>query len=117
MFAVDVLLKPAGNAPILKKKKWTVDRHKQIGWICEFIRKFIRTETEDSVVRTHVFFSSLLSHQELMPMIHAETKDPLVSTCIHYNVFFFPVMRSSGSCKIITVFIHGMRVHSAPTLL
>ncbi|XP_076451660.1 autophagy protein 12-like [Babylonia areolata] len=46
---IDVLLKPAGNAPILKKKKWTVDRQKQIGWISEFIRKFIRTETEDSV--------------------------------------------------------------------
>ncbi|KAK7113714.1 autophagy protein 12-like [Littorina saxatilis] len=46
---IDVLLKPAGNAPILKKKKWTVDRHKQIGWISEFIRKFIKTETEDSV--------------------------------------------------------------------
>lgn len=46
---IDVLLKPAGNAPILKKKKWTVDRHKQIGWICDFIRKLIRTETEDSV--------------------------------------------------------------------
>ncbi|KAL8615405.1 hypothetical protein ACOMHN_036225 [Nucella lapillus] len=46
---IDVLLKPAGNAPILKKKKWQVDRHKQIAWISEFIRKFIRTETEDSV--------------------------------------------------------------------
>lgn len=46
---VDVLLKPAGNAPILKKKRWTVDRHKKIGWISDFIRKFIRTETEDSV--------------------------------------------------------------------
>lgn len=46
---IDVLLKPAGNAPILKKKKWTVDRHKQVGWICDFIRKLIRTETEDSV--------------------------------------------------------------------
>ncbi|XP_025083950.1 autophagy protein 12-like [Pomacea canaliculata] len=46
---VDVLLKPAGNAPILKKKKWTVDRHKKISWIAEFIRKCIRTETEDSV--------------------------------------------------------------------
>lgn len=46
---IDVLLKPAGNAPILKKKKWAVDRQKQIAWISEFIRKFIRTETEDSV--------------------------------------------------------------------
>ena len=48
--SVDVLLKPAGNAPILKKKKWTVDREKRMGWISEFIRKIICRETEDSLV-------------------------------------------------------------------
>ena len=66
MFAVDVLLKPAGNAPILKKKKWTVDRHKQIGWICEFIRKFIRTETEDSVVSTLYIITHKYTHTCLL---------------------------------------------------
>ena len=65
MFAVDVLLKPAGNAPILKKKKWTVDRHKQIGWISEFIRKFIRTETEDSVVSILYIISHTHTHTDV----------------------------------------------------
>ncbi|KAJ8319477.1 hypothetical protein KUTeg_004568 [Tegillarca granosa] len=38
-----------GDAPILKKKKWAVERNKQISWICAFIKKYIRCDPTDSL--------------------------------------------------------------------
>ncbi|KAH9519797.1 Ubiquitin-like protein [Bulinus truncatus] len=46
---VDILLKPAGDAPIMKKKKWTVDRTKKICWVSDFIKKYIKIEPSDSL--------------------------------------------------------------------
>lgn len=48
-FSVDILLKPTGNAPIMKKKKWAVDADKQIGWIVEFMRKYLKLEPEEQL--------------------------------------------------------------------
>ncbi|KAH9512273.1 Ubiquitin-like protein [Bulinus truncatus] len=45
----DILLKPAGDAPIMKKKKWTVDRTKKICWVSDFIKKYIKIEPSDSL--------------------------------------------------------------------
>ena len=50
LILVDVLLKPAGDAPIMKKKKWAVDRHKKFSWISEFIRKYLKTDANESIV-------------------------------------------------------------------
>ncbi|CAH1794358.1 unnamed protein product [Owenia fusiformis] len=46
---IDVLLKSAGDAPIMKKKKWAVDPTKKIGWVIEFMRKYLKFEPEDSL--------------------------------------------------------------------
>ena len=46
---IDVLLKAAGDAPIMKKKKWAVDPAKKVGWIIDFIRKYIRCEPNESL--------------------------------------------------------------------
>ncbi|CAL1528823.1 unnamed protein product [Lymnaea stagnalis] len=46
---VDILLKPAGDAPIMKKKKWTVDRTKKICWVSDFIKKYIKNEPSESL--------------------------------------------------------------------
>ncbi|CAG9825133.1 unnamed protein product [Phaedon cochleariae] len=46
---VDILLKPTGNAPIMKKKKWTVDSDKKIGWIIEFIKKYLKLESNEKL--------------------------------------------------------------------
>lgn len=46
---VEVLLKAAGDAPIMVKKKWTVDGTKQVAYIIEFIRKYIKCEPKDSL--------------------------------------------------------------------
>ena len=50
VITVEVLLKAAGDAPIMVKKKWTVDGSKQVAYIIEFIRKYIKCEPKDSLV-------------------------------------------------------------------
>ncbi|KAL1505397.1 hypothetical protein ABEB36_004971 [Hypothenemus hampei] len=47
---VDIFLKPTGNAPIMKTKKWTVDSDKPIGWIIEFVKKYLKLETNEKLV-------------------------------------------------------------------
>ncbi|WAR11584.1 ATG12-like protein [Mya arenaria] len=46
---IDVLLKAAGDAPIMKKKKWTVDRNKKVAYITAFISKAIKLEPGESL--------------------------------------------------------------------
>ncbi|XP_050346146.1 autophagy protein 12-like [Nymphalis io] len=46
---VDILLKATGNAPIMKKKKWAVDAEKPIGWIMEFVKKYLKLEPEEKL--------------------------------------------------------------------
>lgn len=48
-FSVDILLKPTANAPIMKRKKWAVEADKQIGWIVEFMRKYLKLEAEEQL--------------------------------------------------------------------
>ncbi|KAL5017977.1 hypothetical protein ScPMuIL_003699 [Solemya velum] len=46
---VDLLLKPAGDAPIMKKKKWAVEYCKKVSWISEFLRKYLKFEPSESI--------------------------------------------------------------------
>nr|ADO32996.1 autophagy-like protein Atg12 [Biston betularia] len=46
---VDILLKATGNAPIMKKKKWAVDAEKPIGWIIEFVKKYLKLEPDEKL--------------------------------------------------------------------
>lgn len=46
---IDVLLKATGDAPIMKKKKWAVERTKTMGGIAEFIRKYLKYSSSDSL--------------------------------------------------------------------
>ena len=48
--SVDILLKPTGNAPIMKKKKWTVDGDKPISWIAEFMKRYMKLEPQEKLV-------------------------------------------------------------------
>lgn len=47
---VDILLKATGNAPIMKKKKWAVDAEKPIGWIMEFVKKYLKLNDDEKLV-------------------------------------------------------------------
>ncbi|XP_068220243.1 autophagy protein 12-like [Palaemon carinicauda] len=46
---IDVLLKATGDAPIMKKKKWAVEGDKPVGWVAEFIRKYLKLEPSESL--------------------------------------------------------------------
>ena len=46
---IDILLRATGDVPILKKKKWAVDPAKKIGWVKEFLHKYIKCESHESV--------------------------------------------------------------------
>ncbi|XP_026729149.1 autophagy protein 12-like [Trichoplusia ni] len=46
---IDILLKATGNAPIMKKKKWAVDAEKPIGWIMEFVKKYLKLEADEKL--------------------------------------------------------------------
>ena len=56
---VDILLKATGDAPIMKKKKWQVDRTKRISWVSEFIRKYIKSDPSESLVSIPLAFHIL----------------------------------------------------------
>lgn len=46
---IDVLLKAAGDAPIMKKKKWAVDADKPVAYLSQFIRKYIKCEPDETL--------------------------------------------------------------------
>jgi ubiquitin-like protein ATG12 len=46
---VDILLNAAGNAPIMKQRKWTVDWMKDIAWVSKFIHKYLKLEAEEKL--------------------------------------------------------------------
>ena len=46
---VDCLLKAAGDAPIMKRKRWNVDGTKPISYIIDFIKKYIKCEPSESL--------------------------------------------------------------------
>lgn len=47
---VDILLNAAGNAPIMKQRKWTVDYMKDVNWVCKFIHKYLKLDPQEKVV-------------------------------------------------------------------
>lgn len=49
---VEILLKATGNAPILKTKKWMVEKEKTVAAINEFLRKLLKIEPSDTLVMT-----------------------------------------------------------------
>uniref|UniRef100_A0A1B6EEV5 Ubiquitin-like protein ATG12 n=1 Tax=Clastoptera arizonana TaxID=38151 RepID=A0A1B6EEV5_9HEMI len=46
---IEILLKHTGNAPIMKKKKWSVERDKKIGAIIEFCKKYLKIDPSESL--------------------------------------------------------------------
>ena len=52
---VEVRLMATGDAPIMKQKNYKVDQEKKVEWIIAFIRKYLKLEDAESLVR--FFFS------------------------------------------------------------
>ena len=58
-FAVDILLKATGDAPIIKQKKWTVDRTKKVAYVAEFMKKLLKFKPEESLVSAQIILFNL----------------------------------------------------------
>ncbi|CAO1390324.1 unnamed protein product [Diamesa hyperborea] len=46
---IDILLNAAGNAPIMKQRKWAVDPMKDICWVAKFIHKYLKLDVEEKL--------------------------------------------------------------------
>jgi ubiquitin-like protein ATG12 len=46
---VEILLKAAGNAPILKKKKFMLDRTKTVNYMNNWLRNFMKLEAKEQL--------------------------------------------------------------------
>ncbi|CAL7941738.1 unnamed protein product [Xylocopa violacea] len=46
---IDILLKATGNAPIMKQKKWSVSQDYCIGRISDFIRRYLKLDTNEKL--------------------------------------------------------------------
>ncbi|XP_043280981.1 autophagy protein 12-like [Venturia canescens] len=44
---IDILLKATGNAPIMKKKKWAVSQDQHIGWISDFMKRYLKLDSSE----------------------------------------------------------------------
>lgn len=55
-FTVDILLKATANAPIMKQKKWSVCQDNPIGRISEFIKKYLKLDPNERLVRDKIYF-------------------------------------------------------------
>lgn len=52
---VELMLKATGDAPILNKRKWAVERVKKVAWILDFIQRQIKCSPGESVVSWSAF--------------------------------------------------------------
>lgn len=68
IFPVDILLKATGNAPIMKKKKWAVDAEKPIGWIMEFVKKYLKLEPDEKLVS--VVYNNIFCFSATITFVH-----------------------------------------------
>uniref|UniRef100_A0A3Q2TET2 Ubiquitin-like protein ATG12 n=1 Tax=Fundulus heteroclitus TaxID=8078 RepID=A0A3Q2TET2_FUNHE len=46
---IDVLLKAVGDAPIMKTKKWTVDRGRTVQSLAQFISRFLKLDANEQL--------------------------------------------------------------------
>lgn len=60
IFTVDVLLKAVGDTPIMKTKKWAVDRGRTVQSLSQFISRFLKLDASEQLVRMK--FVNLLFH-------------------------------------------------------
>lgn len=49
-FTVDILLKAVGDTPIMKTKKWAVERTRTIQGLIDFIKKFLKLVASEQLV-------------------------------------------------------------------
>lgn len=51
IFTVDLLLKAVGDTPIMKQKKWAVERGRTVQSLSQFISRFLKLDAGEQLVR------------------------------------------------------------------
>ncbi|VDP44622.1 unnamed protein product [Soboliphyme baturini] len=46
---INIVLKPVGDAPIMKQRRWLVLRSRPLAWVNAFIRKYLNLDQKDSL--------------------------------------------------------------------
>ncbi|KAF1741616.1 hypothetical protein MXB_3563, partial [Myxobolus squamalis] len=46
---IEVILKPAGNAPLFSTNKWSIDKTKTIAFVLKFVRKYAQLKNNDTL--------------------------------------------------------------------
>jgi ubiquitin-like protein ATG12 len=46
---IEILLKPVGSAPILKKKKFILERTKTVKWLVEWLKKYMKLDSKEQL--------------------------------------------------------------------
>lgn len=64
--SVTVSLKPAGNAPLLRQRKFLVERSRTVGWMIQWLKKTLKCEAEESVVSLVAWPVALLAGFQTM---------------------------------------------------
>uniref|UniRef100_A0A3Q2ZLN2 Ubiquitin-like protein ATG12 n=1 Tax=Hippocampus comes TaxID=109280 RepID=A0A3Q2ZLN2_HIPCM len=87
---IDVLLKAVGDTPIMKTKKWAVDRSRTVQSLSQFISRFLKLDANEQLVRDHFVsphFSPPVSSERAT---HDNTGTCISSQFIYVNQSFAP---------------------------
>uniref|UniRef100_A0A4W6D8L2 Ubiquitin-like protein ATG12 n=1 Tax=Lates calcarifer TaxID=8187 RepID=A0A4W6D8L2_LATCA len=60
---IDVLLKAVGDTPIMKTKKWAVDRGRTVQSLSQFISRFLKLDANEQLVRNTCLFTCFFMSQ------------------------------------------------------
>lgn len=60
-----MLLKAVGDTPIMKTKKWAVDRGRTVQSLSQFISRFLKLDANEQLVSMTFFSTSLLIFEVL----------------------------------------------------
>ena len=66
--SVDVLLKAVGDTPIMKTKKWAMEKGRTIQSLSEFIVKFLKLDPNEQLVRTEFISLPILQCPNVVNM-------------------------------------------------
>ena len=86
--SVDVLLKAVGDTPIMKTKKWAVERGRTVQSLSQFIARFLKLDASEQLVRIRFRPESLLNNDLVVVRQNAlyfmlESKCPLTPWAKH----------------------------------
>lgn len=87
IFTVDLLLKAVGDTPIMKQKKWAVERGRTVQSLSQFISRFLKLDTSEQLVRIKIvwWFNKKIWSVEILPQVFE-------FCAYNFFIIFFPTV-------------------------